>query len=216
MSPFDDTLDVPVVFPKPTVGHTLAEAVADAGLPQFHVAETEKYAHVTYFINGGREEPFPLEERLLVPSLKVATYDEAPEMSAKGITDEAVGRLRRGGLALLVLNYANADMVGHTGNLPATVRAVEALDEQLGRLAEAADQAGFHLMVTADHGNAELMVDPETGEPMTAHTTSRVPVLLTGVGGTLRDGGLRDVAPTVLATMGLPVPSEMTGSDLRT
>lgn len=215
MSPFDDTLHLPVVFPKPLVRQTLAEVVADANLRQFHVAETEKYAHVTYFINGGREEPFALEERLLVPSLKVATYDQSPEMSAEGITDGALQRLSGGGLALLVLNYANADMVGHTGNFEATVQAVEALDQQLGRLAGATDSAGFELLVTADHGNAEVMVDPTSGEVVTAHTTSRVPVLLTGFQGSLRDGGLRDVAPTVLATMGLPVPSQMTGSDLR-
>ncbi|MGA9776410.1 MAG: 2,3-bisphosphoglycerate-independent phosphoglycerate mutase [Candidatus Dormiibacterota bacterium] len=212
---YDDALTVPVAFPKPEVGNTLAEVVSRAGLGQFHVAETEKYAHVTYFINGGREEPFPLEERTLIPSSKVATYDLKPEMSADGITDAAVAELERGDSALVVLNYANADMVGHTGNLVATVAAVEYLDSCLGRLAAAAREAGCCLLITADHGNAEYLLD-ESGNIVTAHTTNPVPVILVGLNGELRsDGGLRDVAPTLLAAMGLEVPPEMTGRDLR-
>ncbi len=213
---YDETLEVPVVFPKPEVRHTLAEVVAEAGLAQFHVAETEKYAHVTYFVNGGREEPFPRERRLLVPSSKVATYDLKPEMSAAGITDAAVAELERQESSLLVMNYANADMVGHTGDLAATIRAVEFLDSCLGRLAQSAGANGYRLLVTADHGNAEGMVDETTGAVVTSHTTSPVPVILTSEAGPLRPGGgLRDVAPTILSVMGLPVPDEMTGEDLR-
>ncbi len=213
---YDESLKVPVVFPKPEVRHTLAEVVADAGLAQFHVAETEKYAHVTYFINGGREEPFPRERRLLVPSSKVATYDLKPEMSAAGITDAAVAELERRESSLVVMNYANADMVGHTGDLAATIRAVEFLDSCLGRLAESAEANGYRLLVTADHGNAEYMVDDRTGAAVTSHTTNPVPVILTSESGRLRaGGGLRDVAPTILSVMGLPVPDEMTGEDLR-
>ncbi len=212
---FDDLLPVEVAFPKPPVANTLAEVVATAGLRQFHLAETEKYAHVTYFVNGGREEPFPGEERLLVPSSKVATYDLQPEMSAAGITDAVVERVQRGEDALIVVNYANADMVGHTGNLAATIAAVEFLDGCVGRLVEAAQTAGYQLLLTADHGNAEEMIDAHTGGPVTSHTSNPVPVVITGQEGRLRDGGLRDVAPTLLSAMGLTVPAEMTGSDLR-
>ncbi|MDA8331875.1 MAG: 2,3-bisphosphoglycerate-independent phosphoglycerate mutase, partial [Candidatus Dormibacteraeota bacterium] len=213
---YDESLKVPVVFPKPEVRHTLAEVVADSGLAQFHVAETEKYAHVTYFINGGREEPFPMERRLLVPSSKVATYDLKPEMSAAGITDAALAEMERQQSSLLVMNYANADMVGHTGDLAATIRAVEFLDSCLGRLAQSAEANGYRLLVTADHGNAEYMVDDVTGAAVTSHTTNPVPVILTSEPGPLRaGGGLRDVAPTILSVMGLPVPDEMTGEDLR-
>ena len=211
---FDDLLAVEVAFPKPLVAQTLGEVVAEAGLTQFHVAETEKYAHVTYFVNGGREEPFPGEERLLIPSAKVATYDLQPEMSAAAITDAVVERLTQGKDALIVVNYANADMVGHTGNLAATIRAVEFLDRCLGRVMGAAESAGYQILVTADHGNAEQMIDAESGTPITSHSSNPVPVVLTRATGRLRDGGLRDVAPTLLAGMGLEVPAEMTGSDL--
>jgi len=212
---FDDRLAVEVAFPKPLVRNTLGEVVAGAGLRQFHVAETEKYAHVTYFVNGGREEPFPGEERLLIPSSKVATYDLQPEMSAAAITDAVVARLCGGTDALIVVNYANADMVGHTGNLAATIAAVEFLDGCLGRLADAAEAAGYQLLLTADHGNAEQMVDPASGAPITSHTSNPVPVVLTRANCRLRDGGLCDVAPTLLTAMGLEVPAEMTGADLR-
>jgi 2,3-bisphosphoglycerate-independent phosphoglycerate mutase len=213
---YDDTLKVPVVFPKPDVRHTLAEVVSDAGVAQFHVAETEKYAHVTYFVNGGREDPFPEERRLLIPSSRVATYDLKPEMSAAGITDAAVAELARQESGLLVMNYANADMVGHTGDLPATIRAVEFLDSCLGRLAQSAEANRYRLLVTADHGNAEYMVDEGSGAEVTSHTVNPVPVILTSESGPLRTGGgLRDVAPTILSVMGLPVPDDMTGQDLR-
>ncbi|MGH7643185.1 MAG: 2,3-bisphosphoglycerate-independent phosphoglycerate mutase [Candidatus Dormibacteria bacterium] len=214
----DRTLPAEVAFPKPLVADTLAEVVADAGLEQFHVAETEKYAHVTYFLNGGREEAFSGEERLLVPSPRVATYDAVPAMSAEGITDAVVSHLERGESSLVAVNYANADMVGHTGDLEATIAAVEFLDGCIGRVARAAAAAGYLLMVTADHGNAEVKVDPRDGSPLTAHTTSRVPLVLANgrPGDTLADdGGLQDIAPTLLAAMGLRVPHQMTGADLR-
>ncbi len=213
----DDPLEAEVAFPKPVVSNTLTEVIASAGIPQLHLAETEKYAHVTYFLNGGREEPFPQEDRTLVPSPRVATYDLVPEMSAATITDAAVEALSGGSFPFVVLNYANADMVGHSGNLQATVRAVEFLDGCLGRLARTSDSTGHLLLITADHGNAELTRDPVDGSPLTAHTTSRVPLLLGNLGkvAELRDGGgLRDVAPTLLEAMGLLVPEEMTGSDL--
>jgi 2,3-bisphosphoglycerate-independent phosphoglycerate mutase len=205
-----------VAFPREDVTHTLAEEVSAAGLCQFHVAETEKYAHVTYFINGGRETPFDGEERLLVPSQRVPTYDTVPEMSAGGITDAVVAHLEQGDDALIIANYANADMVGHTGVFDATVRAVETVDTCLGRIARAVDAAHGGLLITADHGNAEYKIDRRDGTVLTAHTTSPVPVIVCGAGdGPLRDGGgLRDIAPTVLDAMGIPVPAEMTGRSL--
>jgi 2,3-bisphosphoglycerate-independent phosphoglycerate mutase len=213
---YERDLDARVAFPREDVRHTLADEVSAAGLSQFHVAETEKYAHVTYFINGGRETAFDREERLLVPSPRVATYDTVPEMSAAGVTDAAIVRLERGEDALIIANYANADMVGHTGDFGATVRAVESIDVSIGRLARAVDAARGGLLITADHGNAEYKIDRRDGSVLTAHTTSPVPVVLCGDGdGPLRDGGgLRDVAPTVLDMMGLPVPAAMTGRSL--
>jgi 2,3-bisphosphoglycerate-independent phosphoglycerate mutase len=215
-SEYERDLDANVAFPREDVGHTLAEEVSAAQLRQFHVAETEKYAHVTYFINGGRETAFDGEERLLVPSQRVATYDTVPEMSAAGVTDAVVARLEQGDDALLIANFANADLVGHTGHFDATVRAVECLDACLGRIARAVDAARGGLLITADHGNAEYKIDRRDGSVLTAHTTSPVPVILLGAGdGPLRDGGgLRDIAPTVLDAMGLPVPVEMTGTSL--
>jgi 2,3-bisphosphoglycerate-independent phosphoglycerate mutase len=213
---YERDLDARVAFPREDVAHTLAEEVSAAGLRQFHVAETEKYAHVTYFINGGREDAFAGEERLLVPSPRVATYDTAPEMSAAGVTDAVVAHLEAGGDALIIANYANADMVGHTGDFDATVRAVECIDACLGRVRRAVEAAHGGLLITADHGNAEYKVDRRDGSVLTAHTTSPVPVIVVGAGdGPLRaGGGLRDVAPTVLDAMGLPVPEEMTGRTL--
>jgi 2,3-bisphosphoglycerate-independent phosphoglycerate mutase len=181
------------------------------------MAETEKYPHVTYFLNGGREEPYAGEDRIMVPSPKVATYDLQPEMSAPELTDKAVEAIGSGKYDLIVLNYANPDMVGHTGSLPAAIKAVETVDTGLGRIVEAIGKAGGALLVTADHGNCEMMRDPVTGGPHTAHTTGPVPILVYGVGGdaaALRDGRLADIAPTLLALMGLPKPAEMSGGSL--
>jgi len=196
---------------------TLSAILERAGASQLHVAETEKYAHVTYFINGGRERAFEGEERLLVPSPRVATYDMVPEMSAEPVTDAVVQHVESGADALIIVNFANADMVGHTGDFDAVVQAVNCVDRCLGRIAEAVVKAGGALLITSDHGNAEYKIDRRDGSPLTAHTTSPVPVVLVGAGhGPLRDGGgLRDVAPTVLSVMGLPVPSEMTGRSLQ-
>jgi 2,3-bisphosphoglycerate-independent phosphoglycerate mutase len=209
-------LAVPVAFPREDVGHTLAAEVSAAGLRQFHVAETEKYAHVTYFINGGREQAFAGEERLLVPSPRVATYDATPAMSALEVTDAVVEHVERGEDALIVVNFANPDMVGHTGDFDATVEAVEVVDGCLHRIEQAVAGAAGGMLVTADHGNAEHKIDPRDNSPLTAHTTSPVPVILCGTDATsLRGGGgLEDVAPTVLEAMGLAVPEAMTGRSL--
>jgi 2,3-bisphosphoglycerate-independent phosphoglycerate mutase len=213
---YEKGLPAEVAFPDEPLPAVLAEVVADAGWPQFHTAETEKYAHVTYFLNGGREAPFPGEDRLLIPSPRVPTYDTNPEMSAGPVTDELLDHLRDGRYRLLVVNFANPDMVGHTGVFPATVRAVEVVDAMLGRIADAVLPAHGVLAITADHGNAELKVDA-TGAPLTAHTTSPVPFILAGADGVtmLRDGGkLGDIAPTLLRVIGLTPPAEMTGDDL--
>ena len=214
---YESGLPVHVAYPSDEVRDTLGEVVSVHGLRQFHVAETEKYAHVTYFINGGREAPLPGEDRLLVPSPKVATYDMMPVMSAEGVTEAVLDRLRAGGDSLIVVNFANPDMVGHTGDLAATVIAVEVVDRCLGDIADATLAAGGSMLITADHGNAEFKVDPRDGSPLTAHTTSPVPVILCGDGtGALRaGGGLADIAPTVLGVLGLPTPAVMTGRDLR-
>jgi len=204
------------VFPPRDIPNTLAEWVSGAGLRQFHIAETEKYPHVTFFLNGGREEPERGEDRYMAASPKVATYDLQPEMSAAEVTDhlvEAIGE----GYDLIVVNYANPDMVGHTGDLRAAMAACAAVDRGLGRVLEALERAGGAMIVTADHGNCEVMVDPETGGPHTAHTLNPVPVILFGGSGDagLREGGrLADLAPTVLALMGLDQPDEMTGKSL--
>ncbi len=213
---YERDLQVQVAFPREDVRHTLTEEVSAHSLRQFHVAETEKYAHVTYFINGGREDEFPAEERVLIPSPKVATYDVVPQMSAEPVTDAVVGHIEGGSDAFIVANYANPDMVGHTGDFAATVQAVECVDGMMGRVARATLAAGGALLMTADHGNAELKIDARDGSPLTAHTTSPVPVLLCGTAAeALRDGGgLQDIAPTVLQTMGLPIPSVMTGTSL--
>ncbi|PKU25368.1 2,3-bisphosphoglycerate-independent phosphoglycerate mutase [Telmatospirillum siberiense] len=206
-----------VLFPAESLTRILGEVVADAGLTQLRIAETEKYAHVTFFFNGGREAVFKGEERILVPSPKVATYDLQPEMSAPEVTDKLVEAIDGGKFDVIVVNYANGDMVGHTGVLEAAIKAVETVDRCLGRLVEAVDRAGGSLLITADHGNAELMRDPVTGEPYTAHTIGKVPVILVdapaGVSA-LHDGRLADVAPTLLALLGLPQPPEMTGKSL--
>ena len=204
-----------VLFPPDKLEHILGGVVADAGKAQLRMAETEKYPHVTYFLNGGQETPFPREDRIMVQSPKVATYDLQPEMSAAELTDKAVAAIDTGKYDMVVLNYANPDMVGHTGSLPAAIKAVETVDAGLGRLVEAVHKQGGALMVTADHGNCELMKDPETGGPHTAHTTNPVPVVLVdGHARAIQDGILADVAPTLLDLMGLSQPREMTGHTL--
>ena len=196
----------------------LARVISDTGLRQFHTAETEKYAHVTYFINGRRETPFPGEDRLLVPSPKVPTYDLQPEMSAAGITDTAVERIRSGQYDLVIMNYANADMVGHTGVIEAAIKAVEAVDTGIGRVVEATLAVGGGLLITADHGNAEQLIYYDTGKPFTAHTTYPVPLYLAVpqlAQANLRTNGiLADVAPTILQIMGIAQPKDMTGRSL--
>jgi len=203
------------LFDAEHLTNILGSVVADAGRTQLRMAETEKFAHVTYFLNGGQETPFAGEDRILVPSPKVATYDLQPEMSAPELTDRAVEAIGGGKYDMIVLNYANPDMVGHTGSLAAAIKAVETVDTGLGRIAEALKRQGGALIVTADHGNCELMKDPETGGPHTAHTTNPVPVLV--VGGTargVRDGSLADLAPTILDLMGIAVPREMSGHSI--
>jgi 2,3-bisphosphoglycerate-independent phosphoglycerate mutase len=204
------------LFPPQSMADILGEVVGRAGLAQLRMAETEKYPHVTYFLNGGEETPFPGEDRTMVPSPKVATYDLQPEMSAPELAGKAVEAIRSGRYDLIVLNFANADMVGHTGSLAAAIEACEAVDAGLARIAAAITEAGGRLLVTADHGNAEMMRDPATGGPHTAHTTNPVPVLLHNApaGATLRDGRLADIAPTLLALMGIAQPGEMTGRSL--
>ncbi|HQY62506.1 MAG TPA: alkaline phosphatase family protein, partial [Polyangiaceae bacterium] len=210
---------LPVAFGKEVLPDILPEVLSRAGLRQFRCAETEKYAHVTFFFNGGREEPFAGEDRKLVPSPKeVATYDLKPEMSLPAVVEATVAAIRSGTYAFVLVNFANPDMVGHTGNLAATIQAIEAVDAGVGRVARAVREVGGALLVTADHGNAELMRDPETGRPHTAHTTNRVPFVYLNAGdpgATLREGGrIADVAPTVLALLGMPQPAAMTGESL--
>jgi 2,3-bisphosphoglycerate-independent phosphoglycerate mutase len=196
----------------------LGELLSERGLTQLRVAETEKYAHVTFFFNCGLEEPFPGEERVLVPSPRdVPTYDHKPEMSAYTVTEQLLQHIAADDWAFILVNYANPDMVGHTGVLPAAVKAVETIDACLARAVDAVLAKGGDVLITADHGNCELMVDPETGEPHTAHTTNPVPIWWAsrhGGGRRLRDGGLADVAPTVLELLGIPAPPEMTGRSL--
>jgi 2,3-bisphosphoglycerate-independent phosphoglycerate mutase len=204
------------VFPKKDIVNTLGEWVSAHGRTQFRLAETEKYPHVTFFLNGGREAPFPGEDRAMPKSPKVATYDLQPEMSAGEVSDHFVQAIEKG-YDLIVVNYANPDMVGHTGSLPAAIKAVEAVDAGLTRAVAALERAGGAMVICADHGNCEVMVDPVTGGPHTAHTVNPVPVILVGgpMGARLRDGGrLADLAPTLLALMGLPQPVEMTGQSL--
>jgi 2,3-bisphosphoglycerate-independent phosphoglycerate mutase len=204
------------LFPAQSMADILGAAVAAAGLAQLRMAETEKYPHVTWFLNGGEEMPYPGESRIMVPSPKVATYDLQPQMSAPELTAKAVEAIRSGAHDLIVLNFANADMVGHTGSLEAAIAACEAVDAGLGAIAAAIREVGGALLVTADHGNAEQMRDPDTGQPHTAHTTNRVPVFLLGGpdGAALHDGRLADVAPTLLALLGVPQPEAMTGRSL--
>ncbi|HKQ19253.1 MAG TPA: 2,3-bisphosphoglycerate-independent phosphoglycerate mutase, partial [Candidatus Eisenbacteria bacterium] len=212
MTEYDETFPYPVLFADEPLEGTIGAVVSEAGIRQFRIAETEKYAHVTYFFNGSEETPFPGEERLLVPSPSVATYDLKPEMSARGVTDALVDRLSGGTDGFFVVNFANADMVGHTGILAAAVQAVETVDECLGRVLEAVSRRGGLALVTADHGNAEQMIDEVTGGPHTAHTLNPVPVVVAGGDShPIQDGILADVAPTLLDLLGLTPSPEMTG-----
>ena len=217
MTQYSSDLDrlMQTIFPPQAFPNILGEVTAAANRTQLRMAETEKYPHVTYFLNGGREEPFPGEDRIMVPSPKVATYDLQPEMSAAELTAKAVEAIGSGKYDLIVLNYANPDMVGHSGNLAAAIKAVETVDTALGKISEAIQRSGGALLVTADHGNCEMMRDPVTGGPHTAHTTNPVPLLLQGGGDvTLAEGRLADLAPTLLDLMQLPKPADMTGMSL--
>jgi 2,3-bisphosphoglycerate-independent phosphoglycerate mutase len=219
MTQYDKQFTLPMVILPESMENLLANMLAQANLRNLRIAETEKYAHVTYFFNGGIETPFPGEERFLVPSQKVATYDLAPEMSAAGIADAVIKAVEDTAFDLVVVNFANADMVGHSGRLEPTIRACETVDFQLGRIYQALRQHGGAMLITADHGNAEMMVDPVTGGPHTAHTTNPVPFILVSEDAknySLRsDGSLRDLSPTILSMLGLGQPQQMTGGDLR-
>ncbi len=215
---YDESFDLPVAFHSETPREILGEIVAGQHLSQLRIAETEKYAHVTYFFNGGNETPFPGEERVVIPSPRdVATYDHKPEMSAVAVTEELLRRLASEDFAFILLNYANPDMVGHTGVMAAAIKAVETIDRALERVCDAVLARGGAVLITADHGNCEQMVDPVTGQPHTAHTTNPVPLIWVAndqAGRRLRDGGLADIAPTVLELLGLPAPAAMTGHSL--
>jgi len=222
MTQYDKNFKLPVVIPPESMQNLLANVMADANLRNLRVAETEKYAHVTYFFNGGIEKPFPGEDRILIPSQKVATYDLAPEMSASGIADAVIKAVNDTAFDIIIVNFANADMVGHSGKLEPTIRAVETVDTQLGRIYQAVRQRGAAWLITADHGNAEMLIDPVTGGPHTAHTCNPVPFILVSpdqnpTHAILRPGGsLRDISPTMLTILGLRQPAEMTGSNLST
>ncbi|HEY3462358.1 MAG TPA: 2,3-bisphosphoglycerate-independent phosphoglycerate mutase, partial [Gaiellaceae bacterium] len=215
MTRYRDDFAFPVVFPEQEVEHVLAEVLSAHGIRQLHAAETEKYAHVTYFLDGGREQPFAGEERILVDSPRdVPSYDHKPEMSAREVADRVAGAIDDDGFGFVIVNFANPDMVGHTGVIPAVVQAVETTDECLGRMVDAVERAGGVTIVIADHGNAETLLQEDGSSPHTAHTTNPVPVIVTARGATLRDGELSDVAPTILGLLGLEAPSVMTGKNL--
>ncbi|WP_054774841.1 2,3-bisphosphoglycerate-independent phosphoglycerate mutase, partial [Methylogaea oryzae] len=215
LTEYREDFTFPIAYPPESVANSFGEVLSKAGLKQLRLAETEKYAHVTFFFNGGIETPFPGEDRVLVQSPKVRTYDMQPEMSAPEVTDKLVAAIEGGEYDAIICNYANGDMVGHTGILPAAIKAVEILDHSLGRVLEAIRKVNGELLLTADHGNAEQMVDPTTGEPHTAHTMNPVPLVYVGRDFKLADGGgLADVAPTLLDMLGLQQPSEMTGRSL--
>jgi 2,3-bisphosphoglycerate-independent phosphoglycerate mutase len=216
---YDKQFTLPIVFPPVSMDHLLAEEISSHGLRQLRIAETEKYAHVTYFFNGGREKPFPLEDRVLIPSPKeVATYDLKPEMSAYLVTEELLRNFDSEPYSLIVLNFANGDMVGHSGIMEAAVKACEAVDTCLGKIVEKFTAKGGIVLVTADHGNAETMCDPDSNCAFTAHSSNPVPFILLSEKHkdcTLReDGSLRDIAPTILSLQSLPIPQEMTGNNL--
>jgi 2,3-bisphosphoglycerate-independent phosphoglycerate mutase len=219
MTEYDKRFTLPIVVPPQSMNNILANVLADAGIRNLRVAETEKYAHVTYFFNGGIEKPFSGEDRILVPSQKVATYDLAPEMSAQGIADTVAKAIGDTAFEVVIVNFANADMVGHSGKIEPTVKGVETVDACLGQIYNTVRQRGGSMIVTADHGNAEQMVDPVSGGPQTAHTTNPVPFILIGEDAGLyslrHDGALQDVAPTVLGLLDLQQPKDMGGNDLR-
>jgi 2,3-bisphosphoglycerate-independent phosphoglycerate mutase len=219
MTRYDKQFELPFVVPPDSLANILANVMAGEGLHNLRVAETEKYAHVTYFFNGGVEQPFAGEERVLVPSQKVPTYDLKPEMSADGIADAVVDAIERGSFQVIIVNFANADMVGHSGKIEPTVKGVETVDACLGRIYKAVKQRGGAIIVTADHGNAEMLIDPATGGPHTAHTTNPVPFIVVSdcdkKFGLRSDGALQDISPTVLGMLGISQPKEMTGHDLR-
>lgn len=207
--------DVPVAYPPDRLKNVFGEYISNLGLQQLRIAETEKYAHVTFFFNGGREDPFEFEDRILVNSPNVATYDLQPEMNAPELTDKLVAAVESGKYDAIICNYANPDMVGHTGNLKATIKAIEALDDCLARVVECVQKVGGEMLITADHGNAEQMVNPDTGQPHTAHTSNLVPLIYIGRSAELLpNGALSDVAPTMLYLMGLEQPPEMNGRSL--
>jgi 2,3-bisphosphoglycerate-independent phosphoglycerate mutase len=218
MTRYDDAFDFPIAFAPQSMANLVGEVIANAGLTQLRTAETEKYPHVTYFFNGGGDTPFAGEDRAMVPSPKVATYDLQPEMSASAVCDVLCNALATRSHDFILCNFANGDMVGHTGSLSAAIRAVETLDACLARVLDAAEAGGAQLIITADHGNCDIMVDPETGAPHTAHTTNPVPLVIRDPDGhwLLRDdGALCDVGPTALRMLGLDLPAEITGRDLR-
>ena len=215
LTSYGDEFDLPVAFEPQRVSNSFGEYIAARGLHQLRIAETEKYAHVTYFFNGGIEQPYAGEERILVPSPRVATYDLKPEMSAAEVTDKLVDAIRSRRFDAIICNYANADMVGHTGILDAAIRAIETLDTCVGRAIEAMREIGGEVVITSDHGNAETMTDPATGQAHTAHTTNLVPLLYVGRKARIApSGALSDIAPTLLRIMGVPQPAEMTGKPL--
>ena len=220
MTQYDKKFNLPMVIPPESMDNILANVMGQMNMRNLRVAETEKYAHVTYFFNGGVEQPFPGEDRIVVPSQKVATYDLKPEMSASGIADTIVKAVEDATFDVIIVNFANADMVGHSGKIEPTVKAVETVDACLGRIEIAVRAKGGAMLITADHGNAEMMIDPATGGPHTAHTTNPVPFIVVAENHkqfTLKpNGSLRDISPTVLGMLGLNEPKEMTGQDLRT
>jgi 2,3-bisphosphoglycerate-independent phosphoglycerate mutase len=219
MTQYDKKFSLPMVIPPESLNNILANVMGQMNMRNLRVAETEKYAHVTYFFNGGVEQPFPGEDRQMVQSPKVATYDLKPEMSAAGIADTVVKAVEDGTFDVIIINFANADMVGHSGKIEPTVKAVETVDACLGRIELAVRSRGGAMLITADHGNAEMMIDPATGGPHTAHTTNPVPFIVVAENSkkfTLKSGGsLRDISPTILGMLDLPEPREMTGADLR-
>ncbi|MGE5056915.1 MAG: 2,3-bisphosphoglycerate-independent phosphoglycerate mutase [Acidobacteriota bacterium] len=219
MTQYDKNFSLPVVIPPESMANILANVMGGLNLRNLRVAETEKYAHVTYFFNGGVEQPFPGEDRVMVQSPKVATYDLKPEMSASGVADAVVKAAEEGTFDVVIVNFANADMVGHSGKIEPTVKAVETVDACLARIEAAVRAKGGAMLITADHGNAEMMIDPATGGPHTAHTTNPVPFIVVAENAKqfkLNSGGsLRDISPTVLGMLGLDEPKEMTGKDLR-